>query len=79
MSEAASTLGEDEGILYCNSRFSEMMEAPLLPVMGGSICDCVPPSLALFGALPVVALSAESKCEVALWPATAKSCRCPCR
>jgi PAS domain S-box-containing protein len=42
MSEGAVTLGEDGTILYCNTRFAEMLDAPLERVMGGAIFGFLP-------------------------------------
>jgi PAS domain S-box-containing protein len=42
MNEGAVTLTSDGSILYCNSRFAEMVKTPLEKVIGATIYDFVP-------------------------------------
>src|SRR5512140_1175513 len=44
MNEGAATLSPDGTILYCNSRFADLMGAPLERVMGSSIQEWIPAS-----------------------------------
>jgi len=67
MNEGAATLGEEGTILYCNSRFAEMLDAPLERVMGSSIHRFLPERSRLaFDALVREADCGESRGEVEL-------------
>jgi PAS domain S-box-containing protein len=67
MNEGAATLSADGTILYCNSRFAEMLDAPLERVMGSTIHRALPErSRLVFDALAREADSGESRGEVEL-------------
>jgi PAS domain S-box-containing protein len=67
MNEGAATLGEDGTILYCNSRFAEMLEFPLERVMGSAILGFLPDrSREAFEALVREASGGESRGELEL-------------
>jgi PAS domain S-box-containing protein len=67
MNEGAATLGEDGTILYCNTRFAEMLEVPLEHVMGSAIFSFLPDrSREAFEALAREASGGESRGELEL-------------
>ncbi len=67
MNEGAATLGEDGTILYCNTRFSEMLEAPIERIMGSKIRQHLSHrSQATFEALLREAKASEIRAELEL-------------
>lgn len=67
MSEGALSINEQGVILYCNSRFAAMLEAPLHQVMGSAIYEYIPASYrSAFAALWHQAATADSRGELAL-------------
>lgn len=67
MNEGAATLGENGTILYCNTRFAEMLEVPLERVMGSAIFGFLPDrSREAFEALVREASGGESRGELEL-------------
>lgn len=63
MKEGAVTLTSDGSILYCNSRFAEMVKTPLEKVIGATIYDFVPDEYQ--GAFKII-LKKAGKGEMAL-------------
>jgi PAS domain S-box-containing protein len=67
MNEGAATLGEDGAILYCNTRFAEMLGSPIERVMGSAVFRFLPHrSRETFEAMVREANGGESRGELEL-------------
>jgi two-component system CheB/CheR fusion protein len=74
MNEGAATLSEDWTVLYCNSRFADILDAPLERVMGSVIHQYLAPgSRDSFALLVSEAHSGDSRGETEFISVTGKS------